>query len=103
MRRDPVCCWAFSAPPTAIDGRFGLLEVFGGEGARPGLLAADLGKQWAVERVFVKVYPCCSWIQATVQQLVSLRGAAPLQAGEIRKITVGTLRSVRELGDLLRD
>lgn len=80
----------FSAPPTAIDGRFGLLEVFGGQGARPELLAADLGKQWAVERVFVKVYPCCSWIQATVQQLVSLRGAAPLQAGEIRTITVGT-------------
>ena len=80
----------FTAPPTAIDGRFGLLEVFGGQGARPELLAADLGKQWAVERVFVKVYPCCSWIQATVQQLVLLRGATPLQAGEIRKITVGT-------------
>jgi 2-methylcitrate dehydratase PrpD len=90
VRMAQLAARGFTAPPSAIDGRFGLLEVFGGQGARPGLLAADLGKQWAVERVFVKVYPCCSWIQATVQQLVLLRGAAPLQAGEIRKITVGT-------------
>lgn len=80
----------FTGPPTALDGRFGLLEVFGGKTARAELLASNLGRQWAVERVYVKVYPCCSWIQATVQQLVALRGPQPLAAQEIRQVIVGT-------------
>lgn len=80
----------FTGPPTALDGRFGLLEVFGGQTARAGLLASDLGKHWAVEHVYVKVYPCCSWIQAAVQQLVALRGPQPLAAREIKQVIVGT-------------
>ena len=80
----------FTAPPAAIDGRFGMLEAFGGATAQPDFLSANLGKQWAIERVFVKVYPCCSWIQATVQQLVALRGEAPLAARDVAKIVVGT-------------
>ena len=90
VRMAKLAARGFTAPPAAIDGRFGMLEVFGGAAAQPALLTAGLGAQRAVERVFVKVYPCCSWIQATVQQLVALRGAAPLAATEVRKIVVGT-------------
>jgi 2-methylcitrate dehydratase PrpD len=79
----------FTAPPSAIDGRFGLLEVFGGKDIDPRALVADLGKRWATENVFVKVYPCCSWIQAAVQQLVGLRGARLLAPNEIAKIRIG--------------
>jgi 2-methylcitrate dehydratase PrpD len=79
----------FTGPPTAIDGRFGLLEVFGGKTARPDLLTAGLGKDWAMNRVYVKVYPCCSWIQAAVQQLVVLRGRQPLQPKDIRQVRIG--------------
>jgi 2-methylcitrate dehydratase PrpD len=79
----------FTGPPTAIDGRFGLLEVFGGKSARPELLTAGLGKNWAMQCVFVKVYPCCSWIQATVQQLVVLRGPQPLRPKDIKQVRIG--------------
>jgi 2-methylcitrate dehydratase PrpD len=79
----------FTGPPTAIDGRFGLLEVFGGKTARPDLLTAGLGKDWAMECVYVKVYPCCSWIQAAVQQLVALRGPQPLRPEDIRQVRIG--------------
>ena len=65
------------------------LEVFGGKTAQPELLVADLGKRWAVEQVFVKVFPCCSWIQAPVQQLVALRGMKPLAASAIEKVRIG--------------
>ena len=79
----------FTGPPTAIDGKFGLLEVYGGKTARPELLTANLGKDWAMTCVYVKVYSCCSWIQAAVQQLVALRGPQPLQPAEIRQVRIG--------------
>jgi len=79
----------FTAPPSAIDGRFGLLEVFGGKDIEPSALTADLGKRWATENVYVKVYPCCSWIQAAVQQLVALRGTRLLAPKDIAKIRIG--------------
>jgi 2-methylcitrate dehydratase PrpD len=79
----------FTAPPSAIDGKFGLLEVFGGKDAEPGALTADLGRRWATENVYVKVYPCCSWIQAAVQQLVALRGPRMFAPQDIVKIRIG--------------
>jgi len=88
-RMSQLAARGFTAPPTALDGRFGLLEVFSGQSARPEQLAADLGKHWAVERVYVKVYPCCAWIQATVQQLVALRGPQPLEPQQVRKVQIG--------------
>lgn len=91
----------FTAPPTALDGRFGLLEVFSGASARPAELAADLGKRWAVEHVYVKAYPCCAWIQATVQQLVALRGPQPLEPRQVKKIQVGVCSyAVRNNGNV---
>jgi 2-methylcitrate dehydratase PrpD len=79
----------FTLPPSAIDGKFGLLEVYGGKDIEPHALVADLGKRWATENVYVKVYPCCSWIQAAVQQFVSLRGPSVFAPKEIAKIRIG--------------
>jgi len=89
VRMAQLAARGFTGPPTAIDGRFGLLEVFGGKTARPELLTAGLGKDWAMQCVYVKVYPCCSWIQAAVQQLVVLRGPQPLQPRDIRQVRIG--------------
>ena len=79
----------FTGPPTAIDGKFGLLEVYGGKTARPELLVDGLGKDWAMTSIFVKVYSCCSWIQGAVQQLVALRGPRPLKPEEVMQVRVG--------------
>jgi len=79
----------FSAPPSAIDGKFGLLEVYGGKDIKPRELVADLGKRWATENVYVKVYSCCSWIQAAVQQLVALRGDRLYAPEDVAKIRIG--------------
>jgi 2-methylcitrate dehydratase PrpD len=79
----------FTGPPTAIDGKFGLLEVYGGKTARPELLTEGLGKDWAMTSIFVKVYSCCSWIQGAVQQLVALRGPQPLKADDVKQVRIG--------------
>ena len=36
-----------------------------------------------------KVYSCCSWIQAAVQQLVALRGPQPLQPQDVKQVRIG--------------
>jgi 2-methylcitrate dehydratase PrpD len=89
VRMAQLASRGFTAPPTALDGRFGLLEAFSGDTARPEQLAVELGQRWAVTQVFVKVYPVCSWIQATVQQLVALRGPEPFEASQVRSVKIG--------------
>lgn len=80
----------FTGPSSAVDGRLGLLEVFGGETADPERLQRDLGKEWALNDVWIKVYPICGWIQGPVQLLLNMRGARPLASHRIRKVVVGT-------------
>jgi len=79
----------FTGPPTAIDGKFGLLEVYGGKTARPELMTAGLGRDWAMTSIFVKVYSCCSWIQGAIQQLVALRGPQPLKPDDVKQVRIG--------------
>jgi 2-methylcitrate dehydratase PrpD len=88
VRMAQLASRGFTAPPMALDGRFGLLEVVSGS-ARPELLCAGLGERWAIEHVYVKIYPCCAWIQAAVQQLVAFRGPRPLALQEIGKVRIG--------------
>jgi 2-methylcitrate dehydratase PrpD len=89
VRMAQLASRGFTAPPTALDGRFGLLEVFAGDAARPELLASALGTHWAIEHVYVKIYPCCAWIQAAVQQLVAMRGPHPLPLAAVGKVRIG--------------
>jgi 2-methylcitrate dehydratase PrpD len=89
VRAAQLALRGFTAPPSAVEGRFGLLHVMSGESARPELLSSDLGKRWAIEHVYVKLYPCCAWIQAAAQQLVALRGPEPLRPSDVRKVQVG--------------
>ncbi|MCC7080817.1 MAG: MmgE/PrpD family protein [Burkholderiales bacterium] len=80
----------FTGPRAAIDGRYGLLEVFGGEGVQPRRLTDGLGATWAMDDLWVKVYPICGWIQGVAQLLSALRGPAPIALDGIEKVTVGT-------------
>jgi 2-methylcitrate dehydratase PrpD len=89
VRMAQLAARGFSAPPTAVEGKFGLLDVVSGETSQPALISHNLGKDWAVDNVYVKTYPCCAWIQAAVQQLVEMRGDRPLQLHDIDKVRIG--------------
>jgi 2-methylcitrate dehydratase PrpD len=97
VRMAQLAARGFSGPPNAIESRFGLLEVFGGQGAEPSALDRELSERWAVDNVYVKVYPCCSWIQASVQQLVALRGPSPLRPEDMKRIVIGTNSYARRM------
>ena len=64
----------FTGPRAAVDGRYGLLEVFAGDSAEPNRLTQGLGEAWAMDGLWVKVYPICGWIQGVVQLLSAMRG-----------------------------
>jgi 2-methylcitrate dehydratase PrpD len=89
VRMAQLAARGFTAPLRAVEGRFGLLDVMSGDKARPEFLFDRLGATWAVENVYIKLYPCCAWIQAAAQQLVALRGPRPLKPEEVKGIRVG--------------
>jgi 2-methylcitrate dehydratase PrpD len=92
VRMAQLASRGFLGPPFGIDSRFGLLEVFGGAGAQPDKLNANLGQAWAIRDVWFKVYPICGWIQSVVQLVVQLRGAQPLAAQDVAAVQVGVSR-----------
>jgi 2-methylcitrate dehydratase PrpD len=89
VRMAQLASRGFLGPPFGIDGRFGLLPVFGGAGAQPEKLSRDLGQSWAMNDVWFKVYPIGGWIQSVVQLVVELRGAQPLAPNDVRSVEVG--------------
>ncbi len=90
VRTSRLAARGFTGPSAAIDGRFGLLEVFAGESAEPHHLTEGLGEQWALDGLWVKVYPICGWIQGVAQLLTQLRAGAPLPLDRVEKVVVGT-------------
>ncbi|MGV6874758.1 MmgE/PrpD family protein [Pseudochelatococcus sp. B33] len=82
----------FLGPPFAIDSRFGLLEVFGGDSAVPARLSQGLGSDWAIGKTWFKVFPICGWIQSAVQSLLELRGPEPLDPAGVVSVRVGVSR-----------
>lgn len=84
----------FTGPQQAIDGRLGLLEAFEGHGARPRLLDEDLGKSFAINHVWVKVYPCCGLLHSTVQALQSLKREYQLSPAQVKRIRINTSHRV---------
>jgi 2-methylcitrate dehydratase PrpD len=80
----------FTAPLAALDGRFGLLEVFGGDKSRPQALDHGLGEEYAVSCVWTKVYPCCGVLHTTAQALHALRVEHRIEPSSIARVRIGT-------------
>lgn len=84
----------FTGPSGAIDGRYGLLDVFSSPSMNAERLTQGLGASWAINDVWFKVYPICGWIQGVVQLLGAMRSennqGKPYAPDQIRKVVVGT-------------
>ena len=90
----------FTGPRAALDGRFGLLEVFGGKTANAARLSAELGNHWATDDIWVKLYPMCGGIHTAVQLLEQLRGSTPLAARDVHAVRIGVSKfAARNNGD----
>ncbi len=53
-------------------------------------LLAELGREWALTKVYFKPYACCRWIHAALDALLGLMADRGLAGGEIEGIRVET-------------
>lgn len=100
VRMSQLAARGFTGPRAALDGRFGLLEVFGGKTAQADRLWEGLGEHWATDDIWVKMYPMCGGIHTAAQLLADLRGGAPLRADDVQSVRVGVSKfAARNNGD----
>lgn len=95
-----IAARGFTAPLRALDGRFGLLEVFAGTNARPDALSEGIGGAWAIERVWTKVYPSCGLLHTAAEAVENIRRDTGASAADVHAIRIGLgRRAIAQNGD----
>ena len=90
----------FTGPLAGVDGHFGLLEVIGGSDTAVQALTSDLGKEYAISKVWVKAYPCCGLIHSISHALEAIKLESVLTPADVKRIVVHTSkRAVEHNGD----
>ena len=60
-------------------------------------IVADLGRRFAIDRVYFKPYACCRWIHSALDALSDLMAEHRIMAGEIESIRVDTFARAMRL------
>ena len=76
-----------SGPPTALEGRYGLLPSLLGDAARLDVIGAGLGSEWHLPTVDFKRYPANGFTHAAIDAVSSLRKAG-LLAEDVDAVTL---------------
>lgn len=76
-----------TGPPTAIEGRYGLLQSLLGDRSRPAMIAAGLGHDWHLPAVDFKRYPANGFTHAAIDAIGRLRSAG-LEAEDVEALTL---------------
>ncbi len=58
---------------------------------------ADLGREWTVEKNYIKPYPICRWAHAAIDALDGLMGTHGFGAGDVTRIKVRTFAQAAAL------
>lgn len=82
----------FTGPMQALDGRFGLIEAVCGNANDVGALSKGLGTNWAIKRVWTKVYPCCGAVHTALQAIERLRHQENIVPSDVKTLRVATSR-----------
>lgn len=88
----------FTAPPSALEGRFGFYQAFCGGRFDDAELARGLANHWSVSEIFYKPYPANHFTHAAIDASLRLRKRVAVE--DIAEIEVGvaspTLRTIAE-------
>src|SRR4029453_18424580 len=87
----------FTGPETVLDGPPGLYAAFAGghEAARLEGLLGSLGREWEIEQLTFKPYPCGSIAQPYMDCAQRLRERHGVRAGEVRAVRCRTAAGPR--------
>ncbi|MBL4919232.1 MmgE/PrpD family protein [Szabonella alba] len=77
-----------TGPRRFLDGAAGFFALYGGDDAEPAMLLDGLGRDWMLERVSVKPFPCCRCTHTLIQIGIDLHRSglrmADVVGGELR-------------------
>jgi 2-methylcitrate dehydratase PrpD len=94
-----------TSPPTAIEGRFGLLRAFMGVDVDPESLVGDVGDRWELLNIGLKAYPTNGFTHPTIDAAKLLR-ADGLGLDDIATVELGvatpSLRTIAQPAELKR-
>lgn len=90
--------FGLTGPPTVFEGRFGFLQAYLANGARPNELVDALGIDWRVTQTFFKPYPSNHFTHAVIDCAIQLREM--VDPDTIERVDVGVaapvLRTIAE-------
>ncbi|KWK18852.1 2-methylcitrate dehydratase [Burkholderia stagnalis] len=92
-----------TAPPTALEGRFGFFHAWCGDLADAGAVLRDLGDEWETSRIIFKPYPCNHFTHPGIDAALQLKAdgvtADDVVWAELR-VATSTLRTIGEPAEL---
>jgi len=88
-----------TAPPTALEGRFGFFRAWCGELADADAVLRELGDDWETSRIIFKPYPCNHFTHPGIDAALQLKAqgvtADDVVSAELR-VATSTLRTIAE-------
>src|SRR5690606_17631923 len=90
----------YTGPDEAYEGRYGLYNLFLGEGASkadPSLVVRDLGATWEFARSSVKLYPVCHQSHAFMNAALKIAKEHDVQPGNIERIDTLVAEMTRDI------
>ena len=82
-----------TGPPTVLEGRFGFLQAFVGNGFTIDAITSGLGEEWETPGIFFKPYPCNHFTHAGIDAALRLRESG-VDPGSIESLTLGVPKPV---------
>lgn len=78
--------------PDIFGGKDGFWVMAGSDRFRAELATKDLGTDWKIDSVMFKEYPCCYWLQTTVDAASELSDV--VESGDIAAVTIYTFNEL---------
>jgi 2-methylcitrate dehydratase PrpD len=82
-----------TGPPTVLEGRFGFLRSFVGDGFAVEAITGGLGERWETPGIFFKPYPCNHFTHAGIDAALRLRESG-VDPASIVSLTLGVPKPV---------
>lgn len=67
------------------------------DGGQPDVVTADLGKQWTLEQISLRLWPAASSVQSVITALLALAQAHDLKPATIAEVRVGLSKGVYDM------
>jgi 2-methylcitrate dehydratase PrpD len=67
------------------------------DGGNPASVVADLGKQWMLEQISLRLWPAASSVQSVITALLALANAHDLRPADIAEVRVGLSKGVYDM------